>query len=411
MNKKPNENYKWFLMILGALTNAFVVAAPVMALSVLMPEISSTLDLNLIQAGLVWGIGSLPMVFASLLAGNLSDRFGPKRVLTISCVLIGLAGASRGLASNFTLLMLTVFLSGFLGPLITLNNVRNAVIWFPSRQLGLANGLVTLGMAFGFFIGSMVSATYLSPALGGWSNVFLFYGALAMLFAIPWSLTRMAPQTLQPAGADPIRVSFRESMSHLLKLKEIWLLGLAFLGVSGGVSGLIGYLPLYLQDLGWTVSRTGGVLSAFNIASMAFVLPLTSWSDRLGSRSMILIGAAILTAIGIGLLPFAGGVAIWALMITIGATRDSYMGILFTRVIETRGVGSAYSAMAIGFSMVFIGVGNLVSPPLGNSLASEAMPGAPLFFWAALALFGALCVALASRQGLVKVNQRYESIE
>jgi predicted MFS family arabinose efflux permease len=285
------------------------------------------------------------------------------------------------------------------------------VIWFPSRQLGLANGLVTLGMALGFFIGSMVSATYLSPTLGGWRNVFLFYGVIAILFMLPWSLTHSSPKILQSVHVGSSPASFKESMSHLMKIKEMWLLGFAFLGVSGGILGLLGYLPLYLQDLGWTVSNTGGVMAAFNIASMAFVLPLTLWSDRLGSRSIILLGAALLITIGIGLLAFVGGTAIWVLVILVGTVRDSFMGILFTKVIETRGVGRTYSSLAIAFAMVFIGVGNLIGPPLGNALANETMPGAPLLFWATLTFMGAVCIFLASRQETALVKAEPEIIE
>jgi len=114
MGKALNSNYKWYIMILGAFSNAFAVAAPAMGMSVLLPEISKDLDLTLVQAGLIWGIGALPMIFSSLIAGSLSDHFGPKRILIASCLLIGMAGASRGLASNFTLLIITVSLLGFL---------------------------------------------------------------------------------------------------------------------------------------------------------------------------------------------------------------------------------------------------------------------------------------------------------
>ena len=103
LNKSQNPNYKWVIMVLGALTNAFVVAVPAMGMSVLLPEISKDLNLNLVQAGLVWGIGSLPMLFASLLAGTLCDRFGPKRILIAACLLMGLSGALRAFSTNFAL--------------------------------------------------------------------------------------------------------------------------------------------------------------------------------------------------------------------------------------------------------------------------------------------------------------------
>jgi MFS family permease len=398
-------------MILAALTNALVVALPGMGLSVLLPEISKDLDLNLVQAGLVWGIGSLPMILTSLLAGNLVDRFGPKRVLVVSCILVGLAGATRALSSNFAMLMFTVLLSGVFGPLILLSNIKNAMLRFQAHQRGLANGLPALGMAAGFFLGSLVSATYLSPALGGWRNVFLVYGLIAVLFAIPWLLTPSSPSDLSVSGADRSSVSLRQGIAHLSRIKEMWLLGLAVLGVNGGIQGLLGYLPLYLQGLGWSVSSSSGVMAVFHVASMTFIFPLTFWSDRIGTRSRILLGAALLIAFGIGSLSLVTQAAIWVVVIMIGSVRDSFMAIFFARVNETRGVGSTNSGIATGFVMVFIGLGSLVAPPTGNALASLTTVGAPLLFWAAMAIFGGVCIYLTSRNGSLVVNKTRGDME
>jgi predicted MFS family arabinose efflux permease len=326
-------------------------------------------------------------------------------------MLIGLTGAARGLSTNFAILLITVFLSGLFGPLITLSNFKNAVLWFPPEKRGSANGLATLGMAFGFFVGSLVSAAYLSPALNGWRNVFFLYGGMAMLLAIPWAQSRSAPKTISLDEHVEGAVSIRQSISYLARIRELWLLGMAVLGVSGAIQGLLGFIPLYLQGLGWEVASTGGVMAVFNVASMICVLPLTIWSDRSGKRSRILLGAALMIAFGIGALSLASGAAIWVLMAMIGSVRDGFMGIYFTRVTESRGVGSTYSGMAIGFSMVFIGIGNLIAPPLGNSLASQTLPGAPLIFWAAMALFGGACILLVSRGEKVVVVPQRGSLE
>ena len=325
MQKSRHENYKWYIMTLSALTNAFVIAVPSMGLSVLLPEIVKDLDLSLFQSGLLWGISSLPSILSSLFAGSLCDRFGPRRMLMVNCLLVGLAAALRGLAQNFAFLVFTVFLFGFFAPMITISNFMNAVKWFPPRERGVANGLATLGMALGFFVGSMISATFLSPALGGWRNVFFLYGAVGIIFTFAWLLTHSASNQLQPGDAVSGSVSFRQGISHIAKLKNMWILGLAMMGISGGVQGMLGYLPLYLHDLGWSVAYAGGVLASFHIASMLFVLPLTFWSDKLGSKRNILIGAATLTAVGIGLLSLVNGNAIWGAIIMAGSVRDGFI--------------------------------------------------------------------------------------
>ncbi len=388
-------SYKWYILILAAMTNAVAVAMPTMGLSVLLPEISKDLNLTLVQAGLVWGIGALPAIITSLLGGAISDRIGPKRVLTVSCLLIGLAGAMRGFSFDFVSLAVMAFLFGTLTPVIIMNNVKTARLWFDDQELGLANGVVTMGMALGFLIGSMISATLLSPWLGGWRSVFIFYGAISAALAIPWYFTRQASGVASPALPGSTAPSMLAGMLQVAKLKNIWLLGLAVMGVSGGNQGLLGYLPLHLRSLGWAEASADSALGAFHTVSMLCVLPIALWSDRLGSRKMILIGTALFTTVGIGLLAFIENSAVWGAVIIAGLVRDGFMAILLTMVIESRGVGLNFSSTATGFVMIFIGIGSLLAPPLGNGLAGIAA-GAPFIFWSALSVFGILCIALTT---------------
>ena len=72
------------------------------------------------------------------------------------------------------------------------------------------------------------------------------------------------------------------------------------------------------------------------------------------------------------------------------------MAVFMTAIIETEGVGTAYSGTAIGFVMIFSGIGNLVAPALGNSLAAMGT-GLPFVFWAALTGLGLLGL-LGSRE-------------
>src|SRR5690606_12854672 len=124
-------------------------------------------------------------------------------------------------------------------------------------------------------------------------------------------------------------------------LKNIWLLGLTLFGVSGAIQGALGYLPLYLRNLGWQPVNADGALSAFHMVSMLCVMPVALWSDRLGSRKRLLLFANLLIAAGLGLLGFVGGGLILAAVVCAGLMRDAFMALFTTMVIETRKVGAA----------------------------------------------------------------------
>jgi len=133
MKSHNDSSYKWIILALATLTNALVSAAPAMCMPVLSHEISAELDLTLVQVGLVWGIVALPAIFTGLIGGSLGDRFGAKRILIVSCILIGLTGSLRGLAWDFYSLMVAMFLFGGLTPIVVMNNIKACGTWFSRR--------------------------------------------------------------------------------------------------------------------------------------------------------------------------------------------------------------------------------------------------------------------------------------
>jgi MFS family permease len=131
---------------------------------------------------------------------------------------------------------------------------------------------------------------------------------------------------------------------------------------------------------------------------MISVIPLALWSDKLGSRKKVLMVATLMIIIGVGLLSVVEGFMVWVAVILAGFVRDGFMAIFMTMVIETEGVGAAYAGTAIGLVMSFLGVGSLIAPPLGNSLAGIAV-GFPFLFWMAMAVAGFLGIYLAKEGG------------
>jgi cyanate permease len=382
-----NQKTKWMVLILAGLTNAIAVAMPGMALPVLFKEISHELNLSLVQIGIIWGITALPGIITGLFGGAIVDRFGPKRVIIAAVILVGLSGALRGFSNSFEALLFTVILSGFIPPIINMSGMKNCSLWFPNRQLGLANGVLAMGMALGFLLGSFLSSTVLSPWLGGWRNVLFFYGGLAVLLSIPWLFTSEV-RVSHPAAASPSTNTLVHSLGSVLKIKDIWLLGLGLSGIGACVQAVIGYLPLYLRGLGWPGISADGALSSFHLVSLIFVLPIALLSDRVRSRKRLALIMAAMTITGVGLLSVSGNpIIIWSAVVIAGMVRDGFMSVFMTMLMETDGVGSRYAGTASGMMMVFGMLGGMFASPIGNSLAA-ASPALPFIFWATIAFAG-----------------------
>jgi len=283
---EPNGSHdRWYFLGLAALTHAVAIAMPLMCMPVLFEEISVDLNLSLLQIGAIWGAAPLAGVASVLIGGLLGDRFGIKKVLSRACFLAGVAGALRGLSGGFTSLTATTFLFGLISFVILGNVPKVAGIWFTGRHLGFANGILGLGAAIGFMAGAMLSATVLSLLLGSWRLVLLFYGLLSVVFGVLWVFTgREAKQTVTGSAHSSGTLTFRQTLSRVAHLKSVWLIGVALLGHASCILSMLGYLPLYLRERGWSVASADGTVAAFHGVSVMGAIPLALLSDRLKSR-------------------------------------------------------------------------------------------------------------------------------
>ena len=387
MEDDRQSNYRWYLLGLSVATGTFVATIPFSCMPVLFKEISEDLNLSLVQIGTVWGLASLAGIFVSVIGGVLSDRFGVKHLLSITCLLVGITGALRGLSYSFLILSITVFLNGIVRMIVPVSTTKTIGLWFKGRNLGTAMGISAMGMGLGLMLGPLISATILSPLLGGWRGVMALYGAVSVIVGILWYLFGREPRGVESSMSQTGGMSLREAISRLIRIKAIWLLGFTLLLRSGGIMGMTGYLPLYLRDMGWTPASADGALASFYGVSALCVVPLSSLSDRLGSRKAILLPAIIVTFICFSLLPLVDGILVYVLMILSGVFMDGYMAISVTMVMETEGVGSKDIGTALGINLTIGQIGSVLSPPLGNSFAS-LHPGLPFTFWAAMSAAG-----------------------
>jgi MFS family permease len=382
MPDTANPRTKWLMLALMVATNALAGTIPMSCLPVLFKEISDDLGLSLVQIGSVWGMANLAGLFMSLLAGVLADRFGTRRTLILFSLLTALTGAARGLSDSFGTLVLTVFLNGAVRLVIPVAVTKNIGLWFRGGRLGLATGLGMMGMGLGLMLGPLVSASVLSPWLGGWRHVMYFLGGLAGIITLLWwLLAREAPA--EPAQGS--RVSIPRAFHQLLRVRPIWVVGITLLFRVGCLMGVTGYVPLYLRDfLNWGPGAADGTLSAFYAISAAVVVPLTFLSDRIHSRRKIMIPALVAAFVGTLLMPLADGALVWVLMIMHGMFLDTFMSLTTTLLMESKDIKPEYFGTAIGMVFTMGLVGAVSGPPIG-ALFTGISGSAPFYFWAGLA--------------------------
>ena len=160
-----------------------------------------------------------------------------------------------------------------------------------------------------------------------------------------------------------------------------------------------GYLPLYLRDVkGWLPAGADGTLALFTGISTLGAIPISLLSDKIGRRKVFNIIINFIAIIGVGMLSVADGMMIWIIILLVGIGRDGLIALSNASVMDCKGVGPIYTGTAIGLFQMFARLGNAISPPIGNSMAS-IWTGLPFIVWALFGLFALICFYLSEETG------------
>jgi MFS family permease len=142
-------------------------------------------DLNMTQTQVSWSFFAFFFAYAlcQVPAGWLSDRFGPRVMLTVYILGWSLFTGLLGFTTQVGILLLLRFLCGASQagayPVCS-GMVRH---WFPVARRGLASSIVAMGGRSGAVLASSLTGTLIAAFAGGWRPVLIVYGLVGILVA------------------------------------------------------------------------------------------------------------------------------------------------------------------------------------------------------------------------------------
>ncbi|MGF1692935.1 L-lactate MFS transporter [Photobacterium kagoshimensis] len=150
------------------------------------------------DASMPYTVAIITFALSLLVAGILQDRMGPRRVLIMGAVMVGLGMIASSFATTPLMLVLTFGVLTGCGIGFGYACLSPAAMkWFHPSKKGLVNGLIAAG--FG------LAAVYLAPltssliAQYGINTSFLILGCAVLIIAVPLACTINNP----PAGYTP----------------------------------------------------------------------------------------------------------------------------------------------------------------------------------------------------------------
>lgn len=361
------------LLILAS-TMVFFDVAFYAAIAPLLPDYVADFGLSKAQAGILAAAYAAGTLFASLPAGFIATRMGPRRTVIAGLLLLGVSSLVFGLAREITLLDGARFAQGIAGALIWSGALTWLITTAPPEHRGSVIGTA---------LGTAVAGALIGPVLGalaaeiGTEAVFGAVLGIAVLLAIVAS--RM------PEAGTPERQPLQEVAATIVS-RPI-LTATAFVAVPSLMFGAVEVLvPLRIDDLGGGhVAIAGGFIAGAALeASLAPVVG--RYSDRVGRRIPFVAGTGICACsmAGIAAAQNLGPVLGVLILGSLGA------GLCFapalTTLSETADLSGLHQGFAAGLSNMAWAAGQAFGALAGGAVASAAGYAIPSLAIAALLL-------------------------
>lgn len=245
------------------------------------PLIKDALHLSASQVGLLIAAFFWTYTPCQLLAGWMIERIDAYRTLALGLGLWSLATALTGLAGGFGALIALRLALGLGESAAFPASSTLLARHLPQDRLGVANGMIGLGLSLGPAVGTFVGGLLMARI--GWRWVFLIFGGLSMLWLIPWLIrTRHLSRAsaTAPPGKGPAYLS-------LLRRRDAWGVYLGHFSANYATYFVLSWMPLYLvKARGYSVSamaEIGGLIYLAYAASNALAGWLTDARIRRGA--------------------------------------------------------------------------------------------------------------------------------
>lgn len=191
---------RWWILTSISL-GTFVSVLNINLVNVALPTISRVMDLEISQVQWVVLVFSVTVAATLLIAGNLADLVGRKKVYSGGFLVLMLGSLVCGLAPNFPVLLVGRFIQGLGAAMPMANGMAITTTTFPVEERGRALGIVGSMVGVGSLTGPVLGG-FLIDVLG-WHWVFFInipLGLLAFLTALV--LLPQDSQSRQHEGFD-----------------------------------------------------------------------------------------------------------------------------------------------------------------------------------------------------------------
>lgn len=299
MSKLKSKFYYGYIVVLLSFISLFASMGIRGSFGTYVSPWEIDFDVSRVQVSTVSFISLLVYGISMVFAGRLADRYGPRRVLSISMFIMGLCLMVSFFVTNIFQMMILYGLVASIGFGFASNvTVSIAIVkWFKEKK-GLMISIVVIGMAAGPMIFTALNI-YLIDAIG-WRWMFMIYGAIYTFMFVPLyalffknepeaEIDQKAELSSQSLNSEPTKTAAKPvSPWSIFRHPITWLIIIPYF-ICGFTD--IGFIQTHFIPLGedrvFTKATIANVMVVYGIANIIGTLAIGYITDIFSHKKII----------------------------------------------------------------------------------------------------------------------------
>lgn len=239
---------RW-LCLVAMIVAIFFMQFSLIIMPGIAPHIIPEMGLDPALFGMLANMPYLAGVLFGVLMGNVGDKVGIKKIMTISIVVFVIGAFWRWMSvGSYPMLMVSSLVMGFGLAVLNANSTKGIRLWFPGKAMGPAMGLYIAGASLGAGVALMVG-----PILGTSSSL-LLAGVFSVITLVIW----VACYKTHPAEDSDASGVAKGTFSQVIKNKDVWIVSFLIFFVFGNSTTFQTYMTEGLNQ----AAMAGGNMDA-----------------------------------------------------------------------------------------------------------------------------------------------------
>ncbi|MBA7631819.1 L-lactate transporter [subsurface metagenome] len=287
--RKPRIFYGYIIVAAG-FSIMMIVHGTINTFGVFFNPLLAYFDTSRAALSAASSLSFFTMGFAAILMGILSDRFGPRIVLTASVILFGVGYLLISQVSALWQMYLVFIIIGIGFSPSDVVPLSTVVRWFVTRR-GAMSGIMKVGTGLGMMVIPLLAGVLINKY--DWQNAYLILGTLVLLTVIPLvQLLRRDPREMgllpdgerQPDMESTILTEQGLLLHQAIRTRQLWLVCGFYATILYAAQSITVHIVPHAVDLGISQTIAAGIFSTIGGGSIFGRLSMGFIGDKIGHK-------------------------------------------------------------------------------------------------------------------------------